>query len=146
MACGQAHIPVLNCRPHPPIVGETKDHCASQPAAKPALICHASIAAFASPPRAGSPCQIRPAAAVCLRQHLQAGQVIFKRRPLMQVNIEADKIHALGTKEFGRRIVGERAKAVRVRALGFLDQFVNETATLAPRSSARCPAESRWRR
>jgi hypothetical protein len=44
----------------------------------------------------------------------------------VQINVEAKEIHALRTQEFRGRVIGKRAQALRVCALGFVDEVINE--------------------
>ena len=59
-------------------------------------------------------------------QHLQAREVVLERLPLVQIDVEAEEVHALRAQKFRGRIIGEGAEALRVRPLGFVDQVINE--------------------
>src|SRR5262249_29487316 len=58
--------------------------------------------------------------------HLQAAEIIFERLLVVQIDVEAKKIEAKRTQKFRRWIIRERAKAMRVDAFHFGDQFVDE--------------------
>ncbi len=49
--------------------------------------------------------------------HLQAGQVILKGPPVVEVNVEAEKIDVARREKFSRRIIGEGAKALGIDRL-----------------------------
>ena len=61
-----------------------------------------------------------------VRDHLQAGQVIFEGPWLVQVDVEREEIEVPRPEEFRRRIVAHRAEAVGIDLLGGVDQLVEE--------------------
>src|SRR5690606_33443487 len=61
-----------------------------------------------------------------VRDHLQSREVVFERRRLMQVNVEADEIERLRLKKFRSRIIRVRAKTIGIDAFSFSDEFIDE--------------------
>src|SRR6185369_13258218 len=96
-ASGQTHAPILDLTLiAKPIVRETKNECAGQALPESALNRPAEDFAFLAFAFAQG---IHPKLAQdqrsCLRQHLQTGEIIFKRLAVMQINVEAMKIDVL---------------------------------------------------
>ena len=99
----------------------------ASPPRKALSICHASISAWrASPFAQRVHAEFAQQQRLGVGQHLQPRQVILERLPLVQIDVEAEEIHALRAQELRGRIIGEGAEALRVRPLGLLDQFINE--------------------
>ena len=128
VAGGQAEIPIGHIAAIPvPLVGEAIDDDAGQAGSKSQLDLpgeHFTFfgLAFTQAVQAGFPQEQRLGAG----QRLQAGQVVFKRPRLMEEDVEADEIYAGRMQEFGGRIIGERAKAIRVRVFGRVNQLIQE--------------------
>ena len=99
----------------------------ASPPRKALSICHSSISAWrASPFAQRVHAEFAQQQRLGLGQHLQAREVILERLPLVQIDVEADEIHALRAQKLGGRVIREGAEALRVRPLGLLDQVVNE--------------------
>ncbi len=126
----------------PPVIGEGEDDRAGQTAAKRALdlpFQHLRLAGLAFAQRVDA--EFAQQKRLGFGEHLQAREVILKRLPLVQIDVETKEIHALRAQKFGGRKIGEGAQAFRVRPLGCVNEIIDE---IGDRLRAAPAHDVRW--
>ncbi len=128
VSSGQAEAPLLDLLlAFEPVVGVTENDRPGQPGAKSRFNLPAEHFALVRFPFAeGIDAEFAQHQGPGIGERLQPGEIIFKRLPVMEVNVETDEVDVLRMQKFSRGKRREGAEAFRIDRFGRLHQVLDE--------------------